>query len=102
MFRNYEFHSRMKYVCLIHVDISLSLSDLPTLRLGHSPADLLSSPASWASENTVLAFLLLPGLPRSPLNSEEKWKEEAGVRKKGCVGSGFGMKGLEGRVRWGR
>ena len=71
-------------------------------RLGHSPADLLSSPASWASENTVLAFLLLPGLPRSPLNSEEKWKEEAGVRKKGWAGSGLGRKGCEGRARCGR
>ena len=29
--------------------------------------DLLSRPANWASENTVLAFLLLPGLPGSEM-----------------------------------
>ena len=82
---------------LIQVDISPRLAHSAT-----TPADLLSSPASWASENTVLAFLLLPGLPRSPLNSEEKWKEEAGVRKKGWAGSGLGRKGCEGRARCGR
>ena len=63
---------------------------------------LLSRPASWASEKTVLAFLLLPGLPRSPLNRDEKWKEEAGFRKKGCGGSGLWRKGLVGRARWGK
>ena len=63
---------------------------------------LRSRPASWASENTVRAFLLLPGLPRSPLNKEEKWKDEAGLRKKGWVGSGLCRKGLGGMARCGK
>ena len=45
---------------------------------------------------------VLPGLPKSPLKRDVKWKEEAGLRKKGCVGSGLGRKGLGGMARWGR
>ena len=64
--------------------------------------NLRSKPASWASENTVLAFLLLPGFPRSPLNKDEKWNEDAGFKKNGCDGSGLWRNGFGGMVKCGK
>ena len=39
---------------------------------------------------------------KAPVNNEEKWKDEAGLRKKGWVGSGLCRKGLGGIAKCGK